>query len=65
MAGRHLLGRWSNLDTQCARLEFDKHGRAMRTMKGINRLLDRAKLIAKSPSFAFVGPSVASPVSGT
>jgi hypothetical protein len=65
MAGRHLLGRWSNLDTQCARLEFDKHGRAMRTMKGINRLLDRANLIAKSPSFACVGPSVASPVSGT
>jgi hypothetical protein len=43
--GRHLLGRWSNSDKQCARLEFDKHERAMRTMGGIDRLLDRAILL--------------------
>jgi len=37
----------------------------MGTMKGFDRLLDRANLIAKLPPFACVDPSVASAVSGS
>jgi len=61
--GRHFLGRWSNSDTPCPKLEFHEHGRAMRTMEGIHSLLYRATLIGKSPSLACVGPNGAGLVS--
>jgi len=53
-----------NSDKPWVRLEFDKRERGMRTMKDIDRLLNGATLIAKSPPFAYVVICVASPVSG-